>query len=419
MPLIDDGVTDNSAAFAALVAATPDHSTIDLPPGVVCIAGGIDIVSRTSLKFRGGQIKFTGAAANPLSTLGNFSATIRASLDCSFKGTKFDGNAQGPVVGFLNCIDSGLTDCEVFNAGSGNAQVASVGGVRSRFIDNIVHDSGGTATRGLWIGNVQTIEIEHDATISGNRVYNNSATGIVCTSIGGMVAGNNSRNNAGAGIVVSGNSDAHSIGVTVTGNLCSSNAFHGIQCDSGDMGHTIAAAYCPRGVTVTGNVCWSNLNDGIFLGDAVDWVVSGNVCFDNNISGIHLEVNVFGAVVSGNSCFDSRTGASRTQQDGIKAVANNADSFRHVAITGNICRNNKYRGIYAQENTGALMKSIAITGNSCNENDTAGIFLAEATAGKMTGVQDGNSCFGNGVDIRNTTTGVKNGTSYFVTKLGF
>jgi parallel beta-helix repeat protein len=410
--IVDDGTTNNASAFATFLSTVPANSVIDMPPGIVCIgSAGIVITSKT---------KLTGAASNALSSLGNFAIKLDSCASCFFEGTTFIGNSQGSIIGFISCTDSGLKDCDISGAGTCNAQMASINSTRSCFINNIVHDSGGSATRGMWIGNVNTTEVEYSTTVKGNRVYSNTATGIVTVAHGGVFTNNTAQDNAGAGIIFSGNDQAHSIGITISNNFCSGNTFHGIQADSGDLSHALAYAYCPRGTTIAGNVCWNNVFDGIYIADAVDTTVSNNVCYDNGNNGIHLDTNVFGASVCGNICFDTRTAGSRTQDNGIRAIANSTDTMKHITISGNTCRNHVANGIFAQSNTGANMKAITINGNACSENSTDGIFLAEAAAGLLTGIQTGNACLDNTtVDIRNTTTAVLNGTSYFVTKSGF
>jgi hypothetical protein len=419
--LINDGITDNSQALANLIAATPDGGTIDLPSGIVCLATGLLIKGRTKLRLRGGILKMTGAASHPLGTMDKFAVVFDGCNGCGLEGTTLIGNGKGPLVGFVDCVGSGLWHCDVSGAGGGNAQVASLYGSGSQFIGNAVHDSGGTETRGLWIGNVQTIEIETGALIQNNRVFGNTASGIVHVGIGGVITGNNSNSNMGAGIVVSGNAEAHSVGVTISNNSCSYNAYHGIQAgDSGDVTHQLAKEFCAAAGSVVGNVLFNNINSGVFVTDAVGWTISGNNCFDNVLNGIQVEANVYDISVAGNICLDTRVGSARTQQCGIKAVGYYPDTFKAVSISGNVCSNHKSHGIFAQSNDTALMKSVSITGNSCNGNDGGGIFLAEATVGTITGVQDGNSCRDNaGVDIRNTTSDIRNGTSFFVTKQGF
>ena len=421
MTLINDGITDNSKALAALIATTPDGSTIDLPSGVVCLAAGLKVTGRNKLRLRGGILKMTGAAPHPLGTMGKFSIVFSGCNGCGLEGTTLIGNGKGPIVGFENCSSSGSWDCDVSGAGSGNAQLASLYGIRSQFIGNTVHDSGGSEVRGMWIGNVQQTEIETGALIQNNRVFGNTASGIVHVGCDSVIIGNNSRNNLGAGIVVSGNKDAHSVGVTVANNSCSDNAFHGIQAgDSGDMTHQLAREHCAAAGSVVGNTLSNNINSGVFVTDAVGWTVSGNNCFDNELNGIQVEANVYDISVTGNVCLDTRAGTTRRQQTGIKMVGYYPDTFRSVAVSGNVCSNHKSHGIFAQSNDGALMRSVSITGNSCNGNDGGGIFLAEAAPNKMTGVQDGNSCRDNaGVDIRNTTKGILNGASYCVTRQGF
>jgi hypothetical protein len=118
--IVDDGTTNNATAFATFLSTVPNYSVIDLPPGIVCIgAAGIVITSKTGLRFRGGRIKLTGASSNAVSSIGNFAVELDTCASCFFENTTFIGNAQGGIVGFIDCTDSGLRGCDISGAGKG------------------------------------------------------------------------------------------------------------------------------------------------------------------------------------------------------------------------------------------------------------------------------------------------------------
>lgn len=395
--VVGDGTTDNAAALQKAINGAPDYSVISLPAGIVGIgAAGIVLTSRNGIIIQGpGQIKLLGAASNAISSFGSWAFLFSGCTKSGIRGVVLNGNGEGGLAGFTGCADSGMWDCDVSDSGQGSgiAQVGSVGGTRSKFLNNVVHDSGGTTVRGMWLGNINAGQIETDLKVFGNEVVNNSATGIVTTSTGGRVGNNRSENNAGSGIIVSGNDTVTSSNVTVYGNVCSGNLFHGIQSDA--TGVTVGGL--PFGITVAGNVCEGNTVDGIFAVNTNGWCITGNTCFNNGDLGIQCDDNCYATTITGNLCFDTRSGGSRTQGTGIQVNSNvAANQVENIAISGNVCRNNLVYGITVNANSTYTVDRVTVNGNVCADNGTDGIKFSEATVGNVTAVCSGNICRGNG-----------------------
>lgn len=415
-----DGVTDDAAAIQAAIDAN-DGKMLFFPSGTYLIgAAGLNVTSKTGMVlFGSGTIK-TGDAAgvgNKAHTLGPSGLLFASSTRCGVTGLKFDVNAKAQGgVGFKDCVDCFIDGCEVTGSAGGSGQIVSAGSTRTRVSNNKVHTST-AATRGIWLGNVSAAEMDDDILVTGNHVYGNDATAIVCTSVGGSVIGNRCYTNQGSGIIFPGANGYAAKNISASGNYCTGNLFHGFQAD---VTYTTDADLA-TGITISGNVCNENKGSGIYAAYTSGWSITGNICNDNNTDasgsghGIGIvEINRF-LSVTGNVCNDTKGSASNTQTSGISVTATIGD-VSVVTICGNTCNGNVSSGVFVQPNPGRTITQCSISGNSCTDNDIAGIYLAQTDANSLTGIVVGNTCKGNtSYDIRNTVDGIVFGENEYTT----
>lgn len=402
---VGDGVTDDASAVQDAIDSSPSNTEVIFPNGTFLIgASGLSINGKSKFRLTGigATIKLDAVATQTLATFGSTAISVDSCSDVTVSSLHIDGNAKASnLIGLRNCTDCKIVGNECYDGGV-NALIFSVGGTRNRFIDNNTHDAIGAA-RGLWIGNINTVEHENDPAIRGNRSYSNPATGIGGTATGAIIDGNHSLDNAGAGIALGAVDSPDNYRRTViSNNICRGNSFHGIQSDA-----STDAQYSEH-VTVTGNICEENAAAGIYVLRARDWVVSNNICRDNDFDGTGnsngIEVDrAKRVVVSGNLCEDTRSGGSRTQEIGIRVVAQVAAlDIEDVLVVGNICRNNTTSGINVSNSGSGTISGVSIFGNMANDNAINGINVTHASAGNVTEITVvGNHCQGNGTsDLR-------------------
>lgn len=413
---VGDGVTDDAAAIQLAVNAATANQIVYFPAGTYVVgAAGIAVTNKTGVTLLGdGAIIKITAISSLTTALG--AATIRLSgcTRSGVRGLEINGNNVASTgVGLTGCTECFVDGVTVYSCGVSGQISSAGGGLRNEFTNNTVYSAAGTS-RGLWLGNVNAVDMETDIYIAGNIVRNNPASGIVVSSVGGRVIGNHSRQNSGSGIVLPGANGYSAKNLTIANNYCISNSSHGIQSDvayASDADLTDA-------ITVTGNICSgaTGSGSGIYAVNSQRWAITGNSCMDNVTAGIQLDDRCRNVTVSGNTCGDSRSGGSRTQQRGIRCSAQGA-SNSGVSISGNTCNNNTDSGIGVTTTTPFTLSNVSITGNVCGSNGTRGIFLAEAVVGEMTAfVVESNVCAGNGThDLRCSLRDVAIGNNRYST----
>lgn len=403
---VGDGVTDDTDVIQAVLDAAGEGDLITVSMGTYQISQ-LNLTAKTGVRFRGdgGKFRLRSNATQTVGTMGITAIKMEDCQGCQIDGIRADG-ALRPVnlVGLLNCTDTVIERCEVYNGGHAGL-IVSIGGLRNSFKANHVHDSvaGSTSSRGMWIGNVNSGEEEEDVEITGNRVHDCVASGIVIIADGGRVSGNQVNNVAGAGIVPGGLDGVFAKHLIISGNTCQENAFHGIQADP--FGTAMLS-----NASILGNVCTGNTFSGIYVYKSSGLAIVGNQCLDNNVAGITILDNVLNTIVSGNNCGDTRSGVDRTQEQGITAVAQ-ADSMSGISISGNTCVNNIEDGIRVLQNAPHTIERLTVVGNQCHDNGVYGIRLVEETADAISNsVVDLNVCNGNSTtDLRLSATAIQVG----------
>jgi hypothetical protein len=412
---VGDGVTDDTAAIAAAITATPDGGQVVFPRGTYCIgSAGVAITSRNNLALvgAGATLKITAVSTLPSMPWGGSPNSIlfTSCVRCSISGFVIDGGSfVTHAIGMLNCTECVISGNVMHDVDGNGAAVNSSNGLRNTYRDNTIYDS----TRGFWIGYVSnTAHMERDVLIESNVVRDCNATAIAVSAIGGSVIGNRCDNCAGSGIIVTGLNGVRASDIVISGNYCINNLFHGIQSDviAGSAG---MAASVTRGITCCGNVCIGNAASGIYCVNAEMWSIANNIVADNNIYGIVVDGLFSNVSVTGNTCFDSRSGGSRTQGRGIIINNQSVALCANVSVSGNVCANNIQYGISCVTVGTRLLDNVALSGNICTSSGV-GLFVAEATVGAMSRiVVSGNVCADNTTDFRMSSRDiVMSGNSY-------
>lgn len=418
---VGDGVTDDTAAIQAAVTAAPSNSMVYFPPGTYAVgAAGIAVTSKTGVTLFGDGATVKITAISTLTTsLGAATICLSSCTRSGVRGLQINGNSiASSAIGFVGCTDCFVDACTAYSCGVNGIITASGGGIRNRFTDNLIYSSIGTS-RGLWLGNVNATDMESDILISGNTVRNNGYTGIVVCSVGGRVENNHARTNNGSGIIFPGANGYSAKNLTVVGNYCIDNLFHGMQDDVVYSTDADLAA----DITISGNVCSGNNrgtggSSGIYAVNCQRWTIVGNVCNDNIQAGIQIDDRCRNVTVSGNTCSDTRSGGSRTQVRGIRGVTQTFSNYG-VTITGNTCTNNTTEGIFLQSNSGFTLSNVTVVGNQCYSNGGRGIAINEAVTGEITSVVvDSNVCANNTThDLRLVVRDVAIGNNRYSTQL--
>jgi hypothetical protein len=423
--VLGNGVADDSVLIKKCIDSVPNNSVIDFGNNSTYIIGvnGLLIDNRIGLTLVGNStIKSTGVTALSVEAFGKTCIKFNNCTKCGIKNLTLNGNnIVQAMVGFVNCESEFLIDSTVFNSASTTAQILSAKSVNGLYTGNTVRDALGSTCRGMWIGNLSLAEQAKDLTVKNNKVYNNTATGIVFTSIGGNVSGNVSYSNLGSGIIFSGGNGLSSKNIVCNDNICELNLFYGIQSD---VVYTTDLDLV-QDVFVNNNICRKNSAGGILMTHSKRMAVTGNVCNDNNYDnsgnagGIEADYAVYNAIISKNQCSETRTGASRTQTIGIRIVPQTGTSTASdIVVEGNICDNNLLHGIQVEPVGATTAKNIIISSNICNNNSSRGIFLAESTTGSITATVVNNRCINNtSQDLRVSALNVLISNNVFVTQL--
>lgn len=176
-------------------------------------------------------------------------------------------------------------------------------------------------------------------------------------------------------------SDATDIAVLGGGTIKGDRATH--TGTTGESGHGIAFFGATRfrieGLTIKD--CWG---DGIYIKNHSDGTtpskdgrIVGNTCDNNRRQGCSI-IALHRGYIAGNSFINTNGTAP---QAGLDLEPNTGRTNKHLAVIGNLCRNNTGAGILVYTN---LTTKTAISGNVCAENDI-GIRLGHATDISVTG----------------------------------
>lgn len=392
-----DGVADDAAAVQAVINFGAKLIYGSQGDTYLLGAAGLQFATLTGVRFvgNGATLKFNAAPAQTMPSGSSTQLLITSCTDCEISGWTINGNSKA-----TNAIGlSASTDCRItgnrISACGVEALIFGESNTRTTYGFNTLFSAIGSA-KGIWAGNTNASQQETDVQIVGNNCHDNPGDGIVATIYGGRIAANDCVSNGASGITLTGYvaTGVISHDVTIVGNVCRSNAFHGVQL--GDVVGWADSTSSTYNNTVTGNVCRLNTHTGVYGVQNRDSVIADNVCLDNVDAGIVIGQTVR-TTISGNVCFDSRAGGSRSQQQGILILAQVAAlDTQDIIVNGNLCYNNTADGMQVTTAASGTMAGICISGNIYRANSRNGLRVLASGTTDITGVVvTGNTALGN------------------------
>lgn len=409
-----DGTTDDSTAFAAAVAAanTAGGGTV-VWDGTMAVGSvgwvGLTLTSLTDVTLLG-LSKQAGIKCLAVPSQGLTGLTSVKTLLKLYQCTRVRVENIFIDVNSLLALGVGMdacSYCEIIGnritgtLGSVNAMgiKSLAGGTFNVFEHNLVHNIDGV---GISVGGTNVGHQEEDARIAHNIVRDTGGTAIASVMLRGIIIGNHCLDAGGSGIVVAGHNSEIDQHVTVMGNVCKGNTYHGIQSDVTTPGYT-------KNITVTGNVCVANTSAGVYAVNCEDWIITGNV-LEGNAKGITTGAPYAKRItIVGNGIYNNSTNGIDIA---AQAVAGSADT---IVVSGNTVVDNGVN-IYINESGGTGI-DISVTGNVSTDG-TYGLFLTDG----FSNVLVANNIFTDNstVDVRNnnTTDGVSFSHNIFTTSTG-
>lgn len=422
---VGDGVTNDTAAFAACMSAAPEGATIDLQGGTYLAEL---IITKNNIKVVNGTIKAPYNA-----TKGCIVADGKSGISVSYVKTIVDkenkelytaSNVSG--VHFENCQNVSVD--HVFADGSKNDTYTLTGswgcpihsymssGVTITFCTATNADKEGIMTRmsdDVWITNCTS-------TNAGNSCIGASggdrATIARCRATG-----------SGATVITMNNRISNVIDCMVDGGT----AFAGIN-----IGHDTETEQYALDATVTGNIVRNCVGNGVSVSKGQRVIISNNVVTNVTLDGVHVHSmtgntdNLLSVTVSSNTvvsagrsgiwCYESNPtlnvsyiiDSNQLDSCGLYGVRVNAN--RTISITRNTLRNITDVAILvrpADNSTGNTSDSIDISGNTLIGSTASAV---TTTPAKMVSIRNNNlyrfnssaGAFGTAIVIQGNISGV-------------
>lgn len=380
-----DGVTDDTEAIRAAIAASTEGALIYYPPGTAIVSGilapksgttNIGVRGKSIIKIKDGVVGFNvfqPAGSNNIVFEDLIIDLNKANTTNPGSGTVGLGIYAAPTgggIGFVyrrvevrNGWQIGLR----FLGDTGETNPANLLASEITIEDCYVHDCDG---QGIMAVNTTRLRIKdchainngrdgifhsfsRDTIIENNTCVSNGEHGIVITYAESMKAAKNTcRGNTFWGIAVGGGSVTlnPNKNYVLSGNVCSANGFGGITNDptvTGFPGTPVDAS-----ASIADNICFNNLtNHGIYVHNAKNISIDGNVCFGNPNTGIAVH-GVY-ASISNNVCFGNTAYGINLQADGTETTP-----YGHHKLGSNTCYGNGTSDFHAD----AAVVDYTITG---------------------------------------------------------
>lgn len=394
-----NGVNDDATAVQAAFNAVPDGGTVVIP----CVAGigaaGVTLQGKTNVTVagqNGGGFRALAPTRIGAQGFGPITFVVRYCTGCTIRDLVLDGNWLGTgALGFDRCTETTADRNTIRNIGYANAALAASGNTRNRYTRNTLTGTASNAartdgTRGFWIGNVASNEVEWYPYVGENTIQNVAATSLVIIAVGAQIVGNTIEGDLGAGIKLQ--PPPGVAGQTVIeGNTIRRCYYGGIQVEN------------VSDVAIRNNLVEQNGGWGIFLWHGFrNSQITGNTIRDNVTNrssgwqGGILVGYATDSVIANNHLSDTRTGAARTQDNGILILS---AGIRNLTIRDNVCRNHYISGIYVANHfsMGGAVENLLISGNQCTNNSEFGLEVWQTIPNGMRNVTvSGNDFSGNG-----------------------
>ena len=350
---VGNGITDDTAAISAAIAALGTYKILFFPTGVYLVGSQLEVSLASIAIFGAGRFSSTIKLKNSSSIAEGQAILLLSAAGITVEDIGIEGNStNNSTVSYSGIRWIGLNDLTVrrvavnavTNVGI-YAFATTIPNLRNRISENYITNSGNIGI---------DLEYGKDSKITGNTSISSGGPGII---IGhGTTAGtHNSDKN-----LVQGNSINRAIPPTVI-----HPALGGVE-----YGFLIALNTGVDNTIVDGNHCWDNRNavqDGIGLGqdgtnDPKGTIITNNIVGYAGLFGIDATSQ---SVVTNNYVY-------RPKQYGITAVIDLAGVLQDVTISDNIVIDPMYggnvglsAGIVAYSNiAGGLIKNLKITDNT-------------------------------------------------------
>jgi parallel beta-helix repeat protein len=378
-------------------------------------AAGIVIDNKSGLELTGlnvGGIKVLAESTRTLATLGKTTVAVNGGTNVHLTGLRLEGGTfVTNLLGMDRCVDCVISENRTTGGGM-NAAIISVGGVRTKILGNVVSSTVGSA-RGYWIGNVNSVEMESDPQVEGNRCAQTTATCYVITANGGSVVRNIAEGSGGSGFAFSAAqaSGGSTSNVIVNSNIAKSNLYHGFQSDSSLVTDRT------RGLTFTHNLAMQNAHSGFYVVRTTDWVLSDNVARDNGTTGFQVEDSSQSTLNRNQAC-ETRVGPSRTQRSGFMINSQQStNGTRDVMLLQNVAFNHVHDGLLITNSFPGTGSNFTVDGNTLTRNGGRGLYVVPASEGGVSHVAVSNNvATGNGaVDIEIRSSSAAVGSNQFGT----
>jgi|GEM_PF-4096342 len=381
-----NGNTNDAAAVqAAMTAAGANGGTV-LITGSCGIGSsawtGLVLTSKNDVTIMGtGHKSGFVLQAAPTQTLTNLLEKIVFKFDtCSrliIQNLTLDVNniASTSAIGFDSVTYSSIRNCRLINCVTEGVVVTETSSY-NKYINNEIISCNG----GINVGHSVDGTSEKYSLISNNIVRSDSTGGT--HALGGYLEYGTISNNVlegpeGVGIYLGSNgggTQEASAYCIITGNVIYGAGLSGIELlvstDGVHIGHVIA-----------NNVVCGSGASGYLMYQLQDCVVTGNLAVNNATlggteSGFDITTitttgtPIKNVIISNNTAYDNRSGASRTQNNGIHF---NGKTFacENIKIEGNLCRNNLADGILVT--TGGSSSLLSVKDNTATDNVSEGI----------------------------------------------
>lgn len=384
-----DGITDDLAAIQQAIHAAQENGggVVYFPPGTYGIAGVIEIPSKIALVG-------DGAAVSVIKQLLTGTVTVDVIRNVDYLTT---GNSD---IAIRNLTIVGPADAVTTTAN--NPRCLRFVRVRDVIIAQCVVTRG--ANGGIWIGPGSS-----NVWITGNRCLDNRDFSIAALNeedgattsetishlwiTHNIILNPTEAENFGGIFVGEQLEDAVITGNVIdqTGGISSDGITVGIDFDIGGFGS--------RRVLINDNVVRRASGNGISIYKAAQVTVQNNICELNGLNGITTiwYDTLEHIAIVGNVCRqNSRTGV----------LIDGGGTF--VTISANLCHGNLQYGIVTQAAFGTPCVHFAIAQNVCTANIRGGILVQDtANAGSRAGAILGNVCSNNSVGTPNVYEGIR------------
>jgi len=375
----EDGRDDTRALQAAIDSAC-EGAVIDVPAGVYSFSSLL-VKDKKNLTItgRGATLRALGPGSLPLvNGLSPAHLLVTDSTGVRFEGFSVDGRRQpGNLVAFIRCVDCSIASLDLFHGG---AQALFITAETTRFRATLSKFHGSMAGYGAFFGNLYSDSaLDVDLLVEGCEFFDNHTGGVSVTArgariLGNLIASNGITSRAGSGVIINGALGRASRDVALSGNVITANAWHGIQSDvidSGDLRNL------PVHIAIANNIIARNGKTGIAIFAGSAWSVAGNHLYDNGDAGVYLERGADVSIV-GNVIRDTRPRDTRTQDVGVKVLAQVSDSdISNVVIASNVIRNQVADGIVVQTSGSGSVTGALVVGNSSAGNAQLGFRFVE------------------------------------------